>query len=90
MRRVRTEFPGYDIESVEVKNNMEIKFEPGDPPTRAVATFNVVVTGRLGTDSPTPIQAPRYVKLTFEKSGPFWRVVDLEHDEPMKGFRRDR
>lgn len=79
--QLRWVFDKVDFERVTIKNNLDITVRDDLDPPLAVATFNVVVTGKLGSGA--AVQAPRSVELRWRKENQQWRVSAFRHQAPV-------
>lgn len=87
-RRAEHEFPKYEFTRCDIKRNLQIQIDASNP-SRATATFNVVVVGQE-RGYPGHFHAPRYVELTLRKDQDRWQVADYRHAPPQRGFLRQR
>ncbi len=84
--RAASEFPRYHLTAVGIKRNLQIIVEPKHFPPKAVAEFNVVVSGTDKDGYMSERAVPRFVIVTFYKEDDHWRVRSYEHFDPQQGF----
>jgi hypothetical protein len=84
--RAASEFPLYQFKSVSIKRNLKIIVEPKHFPPKAVAEFNVVVSGTDKAGLFSERAVPRFAIVTFYKEDNQWRVRSYEHRDPQEGF----
>ncbi|MEO8498924.1 MAG: hypothetical protein ABI614_28000 [Planctomycetota bacterium] len=87
-QRAAAEMPLYKFEAVKIKQNLEIELFPNESPPRAVTSFNIVVIASDRSGLINGRHVPRFVHVTFLKSGNDWLVSDYDHDDPTQGFKK--
>jgi hypothetical protein len=85
--RAKNEFPRYEFESVDIKNNVKVSFEEGSTPRRARVTFNVVVDVKHKNWG-SQHHVPRFVKVTLVREEGAWRVAQYAHFKPQQGLMK--
>lgn len=73
------------IDQVKIKPNLTVQLDEGKPPTKATATFNVVVIGGNRTQTIAHQRGAWFFTVDFVKEGTDWRVVDYKQQDPRQG-----
>ena len=73
------------IEQVKIKPNLKVQLAAGDPPTKATATFNVVVIGSQRRSGVSHQRGAWFFTVDLVKEGGDWRVVDYRQQDPRRG-----
>jgi hypothetical protein len=68
----------FHFHNVNIKDNVEVTFEPG-PPRAAQVTFTVVVD--VETSGIRHTRAPSFITMTLIQEDGHWRVAQYSHDE---------
>lgn len=85
LARAQREFPRYTFEDVNIKDNVEVKFEPAHEPPKAYVTFNVVVDVHRGSMHHPHVA--RFVRVTLMREDQQWRVAEYSHENPMHAIK---
>ena len=84
------EFPRYQFERVSIKSNFRVDFDDRHMPPKAVAEFNVVVTGNDTHGSRGWFRVAEYVIVTLYRQEGQWLVAEYQHRPPHWGFTKRR